>query len=159
MPNQEEAKVSPNIQLATEPPPSEQEAKELVEAPHVESENPVIPQVIPQDFAPEENGNCASMDLAIQSEAISVSLRSRASLNPETIALSAQVRVLTDQLAQVSMKLDEANYKIGFLEGQMLAQREKAQELQKRLVESQSTKKGLIDWLRDRFSCGGKPSN
>jgi hypothetical protein len=157
MPNQEEVSGSTQVSIEPDESNSEKQDTELVkaEAKHITGETTGVPVT----FAPEESGNCASMDLAIQSQALSVSLRSRASLNPETIALTAQVRVLTDQLAQVAMKLDEANYKIGFLEAQMLAQREKSQELRQRLTEDQSPKKGVTAWLVEKLSFGRKPAS
>jgi len=81
-----------------------------------------------------QNGeSVASVDLAIQSKAISVSYHSEAVLNPEVIGLAAQVKLLAEQLAQLTTKLDEANYKIGFLEAKTLAQRLQIRELESRL--------------------------
>lgn len=98
--------------------------------------------------------NCASMDLAIQSSSLSVSLHSRASLNAEAIGLSAQTRLLSEQLADLHIKLDEANYKIGFLEAQLLAQTEKTQELRNCLRETKSARKSFKNWLKTAFAGG-----
>ncbi|PWT95868.1 MAG: hypothetical protein C5B53_10685 [Candidatus Melainabacteria bacterium] len=147
MANQEELNSSADAQLITNSQAAQADRTNLPAPKEMVDQGIVNAQAVIEG----ENGNCASMDLAIQSEALSVSLRSRASLNPETISLTAQVRLLADQLAQVTMKLDEANYKIGFLEGQMFAQREKFEELRARVSERQPSKRNVLAWLYERL--------
>jgi len=149
MPNQEDVNVSPKVQFLAGPQDLETGCANL----------PIEQEDVAEDTdtsEPGHNGNCASMDLAIQSEALSVSLRSRASINAETISLSAQVRLLTDQLAQATMKVDEANYKIGFLEGQLLAARERFEELRLRSGETQPAGSSLMAWLYERLPFASK---
>jgi len=140
MPNQEDVNVSPKVQFLAGPQDLETGCANL----------PIEQEDVAEDTdtsEPGHNGNCASMDLAIQSEALSVSLRSRASINAETISLSAQVRLLTDQLAQATMKVDE---------GQLLAARERFEELRLRSGETQPAGSSLMAWLYERLPFASK---
>jgi septal ring factor EnvC (AmiA/AmiB activator) len=158
MQSQEDMTMAPDLQVVSEPSHSEISQSELIDSPQIVGEDIAVRQAVEAS----SNENCASMDLDIQSNALSVSLRSRASLNPETIGLSAQVKLLTEQLAQVAMKLDEANYRIGYLEAQIITQTERAQALRRRLKEREcqleAGNRSIIDWLMDKLSPGQKPA-
>lgn len=151
IPNREEVNASPDLQYVAG-------VHEADKAKVVTGQENAEQSTVPVPSGEAQSDNCASMDLAIQSEALSVSLRSRASMNPETISLTAQVRLLTDQLAQITMKLDEANYKIGFLEGQLFSQREKFEELRMHFRGKPSTRLSIVAWLHERLPFNSKTS-
>jgi hypothetical protein len=96
--------------------------------------------------------NSASVDLSIKYDALSVSVRSQTNLAPELIELAAQVRILKEQLCESVAKVEDANYKIGFLQAQVLVQQEQIKELREKGGMRLPAKTGIWEWFRKRFS-------
>lgn len=80
------------------------------------------PPLIP-DSKPPESGGEHSMDLNFSVNDLNVSLKTQQSLSAETCALVGQVKLLRQHLAETIQKLEEANYKVGFLQAQLMMER------------------------------------
>jgi hypothetical protein len=100
-------------------------------------------------YQPSENS--ASVDLSINYDALSVSVRSQSSLSAELIELASQVKLLKEQLSESVAKAQEANYQIGFLQAQVLIQQEQIKELREKSGLSLPAKGGFGNWFRNAF--------
>jgi uncharacterized protein YggE len=75
-------------------------------------------------LASEVSQGSRTVDLDIQCNDLTVSLRTRSDVNADMLELCAQVKVLSEQLALAMSQLEEANQKIGFLQAQVLVQQQ-----------------------------------
>ena len=91
------------------------------------------------------SGGEHSMDLSLSVNDLSVSLKTQQSLSAETCALVGQVNLLRQNLAETVQKLEEANYKIGFLQAQLLMQQEQfRQTIRSRLYTGKAWRPKLL---------------
>jgi hypothetical protein len=64
------------------------------------------------------------------------------------------VRLLTEQLAEASVKLDEANYKLGFLEANLVHQNARLLELEQRDQSRRASQFSFRTWLKNVLFSG-----
>jgi methylphosphotriester-DNA--protein-cysteine methyltransferase len=108
------------------------------------------------DSKPPESGGEHSMDLNFSVNDLNVSLKTQQSLSAETCALAGQVNLLRQHLAETVQKLEEANYKVGFLQAQLLMQQKHRRVLKisgskriRRIVRSESQETRSVEIIEE----------